>query len=178
MKKLFPLLLFSILIGLGCKSKSTTIDPEQVNALAKSLESNELKIEFDFALPLVTNSIAQLGNAQLFPYGSNASRISLNGSNATMRIAKDSVEAHLPYFGERQIVTTPNPSNAGIQFNGPANDLKVNQNLDKGMVLVTFDINNSTENFQIDLELFPNKRAMLHIFSTHRRRISYQGSIK
>ncbi|GGG45300.1 hypothetical protein GCM10011414_13570 [Croceivirga lutea] len=178
MKKLFPLLFFSILIGLGCKTNSRTVDPEQVQALANSLESNPLKIEFDFALPLVTTSMAQLGNAQLFPYGSNASRISLNGSNATMVISKDSVEAHLPYYGERQIVTTTNPSNAGIQFNGVPNNFKVNQNLDKGMVLVTFDINNATENFQIDLELFPNKRAMLHVFSTHRRRISYQGNIE
>lgn len=172
------LITFCLLLLAGCKSSSTTSESER-QWLANQMDSKELKAEFDFVLPMTTNSLVQLGNAGMFPAGSNAGRISLLGNQGRFTMKGDSVIADLPYFGERQLGGSYNPKDVGINFKGVADDLVIEKNKKNNGYEIQFDIGSTTssEQFRVNLFIFPNKTARMSVNSNQRFRVGYEGSL-
>lgn len=170
------LFILSILLFMvSCKSSDKAIDENNSAWLQQRIDSRQFQIQFDFAQPLLTNSMVQLGNSGLVPPGSTINRISLMGNEGIFRMDKDSVYARLPYFGERQLSDSYNSSDVGIVFNTVPTKYSVEKNEKKGSFTIQFNAVEKTEAFRITLHVYPNKVAQMIVNSTHRRSISYYG---
>lgn len=176
MKNIAILLIF--IIGLiSCKSSKTAVSPEEFNTIKELVAQKQFEFVADWALPLADNSLAQLANAGLLGIGSTSGRVNLTGNSNFMRFKNDSITADLPFYGERQI-SSINNNDTGISFNEPPKDYKVTVNEAKRSIDIHFDISDSTESFQVIMNVFRNNRARVTINSTQRNMIRYDGYIK
>ncbi|PZD79202.1 DUF4251 domain-containing protein [Mesonia sp. K7] len=170
------------LVILGCVLSSCgtpkDINPADVAQIKDWLKQNEYHIKLTHANPQVTNAMQQVANSGVLALGNTANSISLMGSTSYVEMTNDSIIGYLPYYGERQVVN--NLNSGGIEFNGIPKNYQVTFNEKKQTHQITFDIDQveSNENYQIRMEIFPNKKVYLNINSTQRRGISYDGYIQ
>jgi hypothetical protein len=171
--------LFVIAISLlgSCGSSKATYTSDDINALRELVDSKSFEIESNWAYPLPTVGFNSIANAGLLPPGDNATQINLIGNPNYLRIEGDSIKASLPYYGERQISSNYGSANVGILLNGTVKDLAVAFNEKKKRYELRFQANQDTENYQVAINLFPNKQATMNINSTHRTNISYRGVV-
>ncbi|PRX54829.1 uncharacterized protein DUF4251 [Flagellimonas meridianipacifica] len=167
-----------MVLAVGCASTSAPeITSEQIKELDAIVNSKSFEFKARWARPLVTSSLNSVANAGLLPQGSTINNIDLVGNNNYLRMNGDSVVAYFPYFGERQLGGTAYlGSNNAIEFEGVPGNMKINKN-EKGY-MVAFDIKHKTETFQVNAQLFPNKKSNININSTHRFPISYIGNFE
>lgn len=175
--KIFCVFLLMFVAGCGSSSISKT-SPEQLAELEELVEDKKIVFEAEWAMPLASNSLNQIGNAGLLPPGSTANQINLIGNNNYLKIDGDSVSAYLPYYGERQMGGVYNQSNAGIKFEGVPTDFEIAKNDKKNTYSIKFDVNDKSEAFQVNMTLFPNRTASVNINSNERFSIRYQGKAK
>ena len=172
----------AILIFMGllisCSSTKEQMTAKESTELETILMGKDFSFEATFAFPRVTNSMAQLANAGLLAPGSNAARINLMGSANYMTFQNDTIQASLPYFGERQLVSTYGNRNVGIEFDGPAENLVIEMDKKGSSYLVQFSGQSSTESYRVIMNVYPNKTAYVTITSSHRFPIGYSGFIK
>lgn len=176
MKRLSYIIMFlGLVITLSCSStKNHEATAEEINALNDLVQQKEFEFTARWAKPLTTTALNSVINAGLLPPGSTVNNIDLTGNSNYLRMQGDSVMAYLPYFGERQLGGAGyNPSNTAIQFEGVPDELEVNK---KGNgYQISFNIRNKTETYQVNAQLFPNKRGSININSSHRFPIVYTG---
>ncbi|MEZ4810885.1 MAG: DUF4251 domain-containing protein [Allomuricauda sp.] len=172
---LFLMLLTTVL---GCASHpKSTATPAQIEALDTMVSNRSIEIDAKWARPLATQSLNNISNAGLLPYGSTANRIDLSGSTSYLRVLSDHVEAKLPYYGEQQMGGPYNPNNAGIEFEGTPKDFVLEPNEKNGGYTMKFAVNQGAENFQVTAQLFPSHSCTFNIVSSHRRSIQYDGTV-
>ena len=169
------------LVFLGCASttKTHTITEKDTKALDELVTSKSFEIASDWAQPQVTNALTQIGNAGLFPPGSNVGNISLIGNSNYLKMQGEKVQAYLPYFGERQMGGTYSNNRSGIEFDGTPEDLEVKRGK-RDSYEIRFNIKdkNSTENYAVTILLFPNLSSSININSSYRFPIRYKGYAK
>ena len=100
----------------GCSGSKSVVDAEAVKALKQQVESRNIRVKAEWAVPLTTTGMASVVNAGLLPPGNNASRINLINTPNSFEMRGDSVYVDLPYYGERRIVSGY-PGGEGIKFN-------------------------------------------------------------
>ena len=176
--KLFFVLALTIAIT-SCNSSKKVINAEnEINALHELVKTKALTITAQWANPMATQSMNAIANAGLLPPGSATNRIDLMGTNSFLEIKGDSVEAHLPYYGERQIAGTYNANDVGIKFKGLPRDFEIEFNEKRKAYEMAFSINDDDEAYDINAVIFPNNKVTLYINSSQRLTINYQGVLK
>ena len=169
-----------LLVGCGSSSKSYTVKDRDTTEVDALMENKRFEISSDWAQPQVTNAVAQLGNAGLFPPRSNASNISLIGNTNYFRMDGDQLSGYFPYYGERQMGGGYNNNNTQIEFEGVPLEYEVKRGKKESYV-IRFSINDKnidTENYQVTVEVYPNLSSVIRVFSSHRFPIRYKGYAK
>ncbi len=162
-----------VVLMMGCaaqRSAATNIELDQAMA------ERAVEMKAQFAHPLVTRAMSQIGNSGLLPQGSTIGQINIAETTNFFRIHGDSVTADLPYYGERQM-GGGYANKDGIEFAGVPENLEIRQDsITKGYT-ITFGIDGKTENFRVNAQVQPNLRSQLRINSTHRTAIRYSGTL-
>jgi len=166
-----------LLMSVACASSKDQSSPEAIAALDKMIQNQQFQIDANWAQPMASQGLNSIANAGLLPFGSTASRIDISGSGGYLRMVGDSVEADLPFFGERQLGGFYNQNKAGIKFEGIPKDFSVSPNKKDSGKTMRFNISNESENYQVIAQLYPNGNARLTVSSSHRTNIWYQGDL-
>ncbi|MGB5555494.1 MAG: DUF4251 domain-containing protein [Flavobacteriaceae bacterium] len=176
MKTLLNVLLVMVFIGCGTSQKiiEPTADSQRLDTM---VTAQDFKIEMEWAEPLMTNSMMQIANSGLLAPGNSASRINLLGNGNYLSMKGDSVQANLPYFGERQMGGGYG-DNAGIKFNGVAKNLEIQKIEQKQAYQIDFSISEGSETYTVRMNLLANLKARIRVLSTQRRSIGYEGTVK
>lgn len=173
MNKLFILFTISFIM-LSCGSAKTSFsNPE----LKQQLADKQFKVEFIRAYPQTSTSFNQAYNYIMRGTGQSAQAINLISQTSYIKIKGDSIQADLPFYGERYM--GGNYSDAqGIHIDGLMSNYS--ETLKKQAVVIRFEAGeaeNSIEHYQIILRVFENKRVEATVQSTQRSNISYSGKI-
>ncbi|MBT8177610.1 MAG: DUF4251 domain-containing protein [Eudoraea sp.] len=161
----------------GCQATRTIASPEAVQALEQQVDSRNLRIKLDWAMPLTTRGMASVANAGLLPPGNNIARINLINTPNSFEMRGDSVFIDLPYFGERQVVSDY-PGGKGINFTGAMENFRSSRDRKDQSYRLTFDTSDRSERFDVSLKIFPGQRAILVFYSNQRNTIRYEGTLE
>ncbi|QOD61342.1 DUF4251 domain-containing protein [Polaribacter haliotis] len=165
-----------LVIFMSCAGTKNTATPSEINDLKEIVNNKKIEVNFNWARP--TGGINNIrGIENLLPRGSNMSNIDLMGNPNFFRINGDSIHMDLPYYGQRQISGGYN-SDSGVKFEGKPKEFSKTYNSKKNAYILKYSLNENTENYNVTLTLFSNKRSSLNINSTHRSTISYDGKWK
>ncbi len=184
MKRWTSFVLLGMVVGLlwscgGTKSaESIALKNRQYEELKILVATKSFVFNAETAYPMQTYAVMQVNNALLRNTGNSAGRISLTGNGDYVKIKGDTVQASLAYFGEVRIVTSIDPRDAGINFDGKPYSYEVTANEKKQTITVAFDVKENTEQFSVIMQLYPNKRITVFINSVNRASIRYDGKLK
>lgn len=156
------LTLILIFISMSCGSTKNTgnaDDLQNFEQLRQLVNSREFEIENDWAVPLRLTTINLIGNTNF------------------IRFKGDSVEVFLPYFGVRQSGGGYG-SSGGIIYEGPAEDLYIEEDMAKNSILIKFEGRQGSEHLQFIITLFQKGNASTSVNSTERDPISYWGDVR
>lgn len=151
-----------ILISMSCsstKNVKNTNDSEPFEQLRELVSSRKFEIKNDWAVPLRFTSINLIGNTNF------------------IRFKGDSVELFLPYFGVRQSGGGYG-SSGGIEYEGPAMDLKITEDMANNNILIKFEGRQGSEHLQFIIKLFEKGNASTSVNSSERDHISYWGDVR
>ena len=184
MKQWKNIALLGMVLGLfwscgGTKSaEAIALKNRQYEELKTLVATKSFVFNAETAYPMQTYAVMQVNNALLRNTGNSAGRISLTGNGDFIMVKGDTVRAALAYFGEVRIVTSLDPRDAGINFDGEPYSYKVKANEKKQTITVAFDVKENTEQFSVIMQLYPNKRVTVFINSVNRASIRYDGKLK
>ena len=184
MKQWKTITLLGMVLGLlwscgGTKSaEAIALKNRQFEELKTLVATKSFVFNAETAYPMQTYAVMQVNNALLRNTGNSAGRISLTGNGDFIRVNGDTVQATLAYFGEVRIVTSLDPRDAGINFDGEPYSYEVTANEKKQTVKVAFEVKESTEQFSVIMQLYPNKRVTVFINTVNRASIRYDGQLK
>jgi hypothetical protein len=178
-----PIVFFAftvILLSIVSCGSSNVYTAQEKASLEKLVTDRNFEIELQWARPLVTNSLNQLGNSGLFRPEDDISQINLQGSQNTFKFENDTVSANLPYYGERQMGGGYNSDGGGIDFETTPKELTLTKDDDKDYYLMEFNVRDkdSNENYDVSLTLYPSLNAIIDIWSSQRNTIQYNGTLK
>lgn len=162
---------------LSCGSSSKISDSNS-KLLDDLVSSQHFEIVSDRAFPLATASLNSISNAGLLPPGSSAAQINLIGNSNYLKVIGDSVAIYLPYYGERQMGGGYNNNGAGIQFKGTPPEMEITRDDVKKRYDIRFKAKDESENFNVNITLFPNLTSMISVNSSQRFPIRYSGVVK
>lgn len=171
------ILFVGVLMGCGTSSR-TARTQAQLKNLQELVASKSFEIESNWAMPLWTSSMNSISNAGLLPVGSSGSQISLIGNSNYLKVEGDSVSAHLPYYGERQMGAGYSNNTSAIQFKGVPENYRVIEDEKSNSKEISFNINNKTESFRVHISLYPDFSSNINVNSTSRFSIRYKGEVK
>ncbi|WP_157804956.1 DUF4251 domain-containing protein [Confluentibacter lentus] len=177
MKKI--LFISAIMIVLvACGSGSPKYSDENSKALKTMIDNQSFEITSDWAQPLMTSAMQQLGNAGLFVNGSTAGNINISTHSNFLRMKNDSVMASLPFYGERQFGGGYNNA-SGIEFEGIPDDLQIKKGKESSYEIRfnMADKNSNTDNYRVYIKLFPNLTSTININSSSRSNIQFRGNV-
>jgi hypothetical protein len=179
-KDMKTVLTFTVVLLLltGCKSGDSVAKTEAALQTKQLVETADYEITVNWARPLLTNELVQLGNSNLLPLESRAGRINLIGSSSHVRKKGDSLEIYLPYYGTRQLAPKLGGNNdVAIQFMGIPEEYEVSYNEKKRLTEVSFKIKEGSEAYNINMTLTGSRQATVRVYSTQRTSISYTGEL-
>ncbi|MFD1613687.1 DUF4251 domain-containing protein [Gelatiniphilus marinus] len=177
MKHLSILTLIVAIAFFSCKSASSKITDEQIEALEVLVENRNFTIESTWAHPQTTLATQQVFNSGLLPAGSSSGAINLIGNSNFLTISGDSITSYLPYFGERQMHVGYGGNNGAIQFNGIVENYTVTEGK-RDSYTISCTAKRKTERFKVTIKLFPNLKSYITLTSASRNSISYSGEVK
>ncbi len=184
MKQWKTITLLGMVLGLlwscgGTKSaEAIALKNRQFEELKTLVATKSFVFNAETAYPMQTYAVMHVNNALLRNTGNSAGRISLTGNGDFIKVNGDTVQATLAYFGEVRIVTSLDPRDAGINFDGEPYSYEVTANEKKQTVKVAFEVKESTEQFSVIMQLYPNKRVTVFINTVNRASIRYDGQLK
>ena len=174
MKKLAFLIMF---LSLGLVLSAQKSKEQKSQLLDELVASKQFRIESQWARPQGGSSINSLSASNLRPPGSSGNRINLIGNYNFLEMDGETVSAILPYFGERQVAGDHYSGNSGIEFEGTPRNLVIEKNEKKKSYEIAFDIDNNTETFQVNIQLYRNLKSNVTINSNQRFVIRYDGKV-
>jgi len=110
-----------------------------------------------------------------FPGGQGSGAIQLTGSQYQLTIAKDSVEAYLPYYG-RAYSANIGSTDSGIKFKSKDFTYKTDKKK-KGGWIITIKPNDVKDVQSLTLSVGEKGYAVLNVTSTYRQPIAFNGYI-
>ncbi|MBF8149503.1 DUF4251 domain-containing protein [Winogradskyella sp. F6397] len=180
-------ILFGIaVLGLLWNCKSTDVTKgesylSEIHSLEQLMQNDTYYIEVDVAYPFVTAATQQVANAILMPgTGNSASRIDVAGDGHFIEIQADTVKGDLSFFGERRLNGgSYGRANGGIVFEGIPKAYEKTINKENRTLNIEFNISGEgTENYDINLKIYPNHKAVVDVRSNFRTVMRYDGRLK
>ena len=161
------------------KNEETMVKKErQLNDLKELVNTKSFIFNAETANPMQTYAVMQVTNALLRNTGNTAGRIYLAGNGDYVKIMGDTVKAELSYFGESRVVTSVDPRDSGINFEGQPTNYKVSENEKKKTLTLEFDIKSKTDQYNVTMQLYPSQHAKIFVNSANRNSIRYDGKIE
>ena len=143
---------------------------------AEKKAAKQEKQEQDFAAVKTLLETKQFTFEATWATTQSGKRINLIGNPNVLILDEETTTGDLPYFGVVQM--TAYGGTGGIKFEGNYQDYKLNFNDKKRLGIITYSIYNNTENFTVTIRVFGPESASVHIYSSNRNGITYDGSIK
>lgn len=177
------IMLLGMVLGLfwscgGTKSaEAIALKNRQFETLKSLVAAKSFVFNAETAYPMQTFAVMQVTNALLRNTGNAPGRISLIGNGEYIQVRGDSVQAELSYFGEVRIVSSMNPRDSGINFNGVPSTFDITENEKKQTLRLEFDIKEKIESYEVIMDLYPNKQATVFINCMNRTSIRYDGKL-
>ncbi|WP_273273558.1 DUF4251 domain-containing protein [Maribacter polysiphoniae] len=181
MKKIKHLVVLglTVVVFWACNSTQSAgaiaLKTEQFEALKELVATKSFTIDIKTAHPMQTQAVTQVTMALLRNTGNTAGRIDV--TDDYIKVMQDSVKGSLSYFGEVQVVSTMNPQDAGIHFEGEPTTYEVTENSKKQYLKIEFDVKGKAESYEVIMTLYPNKKATVFVNSAYRNSIRYDGDI-
>ena len=143
----------------SCGSRTGAGNSAEYRELAQQVNELDFVIENEWANPL------------------RGQRINLLGNTNFIRFEGDSVEVHLPFFGVRHSGGGYG-SEGAIRYEGPIQNLQIEEMPGRGRIKVSFTGNHRNENLDFDITIFSNGKTSTNVNSSQRDRMGYNGTIK
>ncbi len=166
------------MLGSCGSAPKALVGSDESTEVDRLVKERAFRIESDWARPLTTSSLNQVSNAGLLPAGSTASRINLIGNPNYLDLNGDRVNAYLPFYGEQQMGLARTRIDNAIKFEGVPEDLTIEETEDRSAYEMRFNIKDVTESYRVTVLLYPNKRTLISVFSSHRFPMKYEGEIE
>lgn len=170
------LVVFSFAVGCGT-TKGLKNSPEQIAELHELVQSKSYVFTANRAYPMPSQAFNAIANSGLLPPGTNSGMIDLTTITSFLKIDGDSITGNLPFYGERQFGGGPT-AKTGIAFKGVPFEYDQFYNEAKGYYEIVFEIADKTEQYQVNVSLFPNNFANVSVNSNHRSTIRYSGTVE
>lgn len=175
------LTILSTVIMVSCgPSKSETeqaYNLRQYNEIKAIVQSQNYRFSATIAYPLQTNAVVEATDAIFKGTENIGSRIVLEEDNSYVNFTSDYVEGRLPYYGEVQTGYYADSRTTAIEFNSAPQSIEIIENDKKSRVVVRFVVKNGTEQFNVKMDVFTNRRAVVQVYGANRTTIRYEGSI-
>lgn len=142
---------------MACGSTENTGTVKNLEELRNLVNSQEFEIESDWVNPIGGN------------------RIYVTPGSNFVRFKGEKVEIFLPYFGVRH--SGGYGSEGGINYEGPARELRIDEENGKNKIILYFRGKHEGEDLQFYITLFSNGNSNISVNSSQRNSISYQGNI-
>lgn len=140
-------------------------------------KSYPLKIAFqaDFAVPTPEQGAAMDNRAGFWQPG--GTRINTQGQGYFLTLDGNSVNADLPYYGQRDLFRDMY-GDLGITFDDKAlENITYGRTSDNKVVALEFNVRRNSERFHVQLVIMPSKKAYLTLNSPQRKTIRYEGTV-
>ena len=157
------LLVLQLSIILLCSCGSGKNAADRINGydeLQELVSSGEFEIENQWAYPLSGNMVDLIGNTNF------------------IRFKNDSVDLFLPYFGVRHAGGNYGGRDGGIKYKGVAEELEITEAEDDSRIMLEFEAEEGSENYDFRITLYANGNAATSVTSSERNAISYRGTVK
>ncbi|WP_299362171.1 DUF4251 domain-containing protein [Winogradskyella sp.] len=179
-------LLCVIGFNLSCKSANTMSEAEASEQLAELetlLHDNAFRVDIKTVYPFNTAATNDVLNSILIPGTSNsASWIDVANDGHFIEFSTTATKGDLPFFGEQRISGGYNIGNDNnIQFDGAPIDYSISKHKKKSVLEIAYDVNDSrvsTETYEIQFLVYPNKTVHVFITSTLKTVIHYRGTLQ
>ena len=170
----------SLILSCGSSKSDETmaVKERQLNDLKELVDTKSFIFKAETASPMQTYAVMQVTSALLRNTGNAAGRIYLAGNGDYIKIMGDTVKAELSYFGEARMVTSLDPRDNGINFEGQPTTYKVSENEKKNTLSLEFDIKSKSDQYSVIMQLYPSKHAKIFVNSANRTSIRYDGEIE
>lgn len=149
----------------------------QLNELKELLVTKSFKFNAETAHPMQTYAVAQVTNTLLRNTGNTAGTIFLTGRGDYIKVKGDSIKAELSYFGELRMVSSIDPRDSGINFEGKALSFTTTEHKKKKSLNFEFDVKTKTDIYNVIMQIYPSQRANIVVNSSNRTSIRYGGKI-
>lgn len=148
-----------LVFSVSCGSRNAIgADSREYRQLVERVNERDFEIVNEWANPL------------------RASRIHLVGNPNYIRFEGDSVEVFLPFFGVRHSGGGYG-SEGGIVYEGPVQNLRIEEMPGRGRVMMSFSGNQKSENLDFNITFFPGGKTNASVNSSQRDRMGYEGRI-
>lgn len=163
----------------GCSSTKELSAEEQLVAarVTPRVEDRDMDFTFRWAYPQADQTLNQLNALYVAGQGSIAGQIYLEGNPNHLSIKRDTISAYLPYYGERRL-SGGLGGQATVTFNAIPQDYEYRFDTQKKQHLITFNISNKEERFDISLTVHATGSANLILNSISRTFIKYDGRLE
>ncbi|WP_282117568.1 DUF4251 domain-containing protein [Cellulophaga baltica] len=175
----FLVILCAFFSGIACSNskKMVSATPKSI-ALDQLVVQKNFQISSDWATPMATSSMNYIANNGLLGPGNSPGNINLIGNTNYLSFKGDSITAHLPYFGERQMGGGYAVSDTGITFNTVPTSYEQVKNDRTQTHTIKFKISgDSNEHYSITVLLFPNWTSEIMVTSSQRTSIGFRGTV-
>lgn len=176
-KKICPWVLILLgVMGFGCGA-SKSYSPADIAKIQAVFDLRSYRITCEWAMPMVTSALNQVGNSGLVPPGSSISRINLAGNANYVIVKGDSIKVALPYYGERQMGGGYDPDGGGINFEGIPSYYYVETEKSSGVPVARVRFQKQSESFEMTIRSAPDFSVDLTVNSNQRTSIRYEGRL-
>ncbi|HSR61734.1 MAG TPA: DUF4251 domain-containing protein [Robiginitalea sp.] len=177
MKPISAMLLVIGLAGslLSCQSSQSAPGAADRSSAAKNYP---LKVSFqaDY-VQMVATPVTALWNAD-----SNSQhrggRINIAGEGHSLTLRGNSVNADLPYYGQRDMFRGVYDEPTIIFKEKTLENITYGRTADRKIVMLEFDVRQNTERFHVQLVILRDKKAYLLLNSPQRQSIRYEGRVE
>ncbi|MFS4415161.1 DUF4251 domain-containing protein [Maribacter sp. 2307ULW6-5] len=162
---------------MGCGTgKTPTVDRATFD---RHMQGRDFRIQIRTVEPLATQAMNQVGMSGLLLPGNTINRIDVGGQGYFLAVKGDSVQMNAPYYGERQMGGSYNPTETGMRFHEVAQDMDISQSRDGNWYEMRFSVRaEDGEALDVVARIFPNLRSTLGINSAERNFIRYEGDME
>lgn len=174
--------LWLLVVLLSCKSQ---LNPSQLaerdqllEQIAEKVIHGDHQIVLTVAHPFNTTAVQQVLNSISLPAGNTSTRIDIRDRADYIVLSAENVMAKMSFYGEVRMSSGYGSEAAGIQFNAAPLNYTAVIDKDKATVVIEYTVSHSTESYDVNIEIFSDGNTVVHVSSSHRTSMRYNGILK
>jgi len=148
--------------------------PAQTRFSKKKIKEEKDKKEYTAITKLIKSKSFLFEAENIHPM--NANFINVQGEGNYLKVANDSINSYLPFFGVLHSSTGYN-NRGSIEINNNIENYKVYFNDSKKKISIKFRGKKNSETFDMILEVFNSGSATLTLMGSYRSSIRYNGRV-